>query len=571
MTLIFLNLNSQKFVWENCDRQLRCAGIFEIIRIRKIGWPVNFLFETFVSKYFPISPAKQPNNQIHVKAILENVQGLNSSDFSFGVTKVFFKTKGIEFVESQLKKSLFGSTVLLQKIARGFLCRKRFESMKKSSSLIQRNYRNYRRNRKFKRIVKMCLSIVKFTENKRREEKKRKEEEERKRKEEEERKRREEERRREEEKKKEEEEKRKKVGEQKKKREEEEKRRKEEEEKRKEREEKDRKREKRNKVGTLSRTQREKAQQIVSVHSETIRVEQERVKEQIVINDQQEKKLAEERSKLKKLDLSTEKKGAFPEKKVEKNKKTTQILMLSGLELDSLSPNISNCQLLVVLDLSRNLLSSLPPQICKLPCLEELDISNNNFSEFPLQIVRISTLKYLYLQNNQFTSLPAHIAYLSNLIKLNVSFNGLSTLPSHIGYLKLLQTLNLHNNQIEELPFQMACLLELNELSLENNKLTQLPLSLGNLRKLVNFSFDSEKIKFPPRSILEQGKMSVQVIVIYLFRTFQILMDWRPEIHQFYSVASRQRVLYILLILKRFFPRGFPSSPSLLLCKYVAN
>ena len=103
-------------------RQLRCAGLLEVCRVRKLGYPCRFEFKAFVQRYFSISPADQGEIRGFCKA-LEHKGALHSGQYQVGHTKVFMRVPCQNAVEAARRAALFNHVASIQRIGRGHGCR----------------------------------------------------------------------------------------------------------------------------------------------------------------------------------------------------------------------------------------------------------------------------------------------------------------------------------------------------------------------------------------------------------------------------------------------------------------
>ena len=121
-------------------------------------------------------------------------------------------------------------------------------------------------------------------------------------------------------------------------------------------------------------------------------------------------------------------------------------LDLSGTQLPSLPPEITQLKQLTKLYLHNNHLTSLPPEIAKLKKLTTLYLSLNQLTSLPPEIAQLKQLTELYLHGNHLNSLLPEIAQLKKLTTLDLSFNELPSLPPEIAQLNKLTELYLHGN-----------------------------------------------------------------------------------------------------------------------------
>ena len=126
--------------------QLRYSGMLETIRIRKLGYPVRKKYQAFAEHYRCLIKGRvqrgAPTKEI-ARYILD--QDPNERDnFQLGSTKVFMRESLEQKLESQ-RLDLFGIAVLkLQRHARGYLARRRFNTMRRNALIIQKTYRGWK-------------------------------------------------------------------------------------------------------------------------------------------------------------------------------------------------------------------------------------------------------------------------------------------------------------------------------------------------------------------------------------------------------------------------------------------
>ncbi len=120
-------------------------------------------------------------------------------------------------------------------------------------------------------------------------------------------------------------------------------------------------------------------------------------------------------------------------------------------------------------------LRELPPEIGRLKYLQALFLSNNELQALPSEIGRLSALWAFSVLNNQLKELPAEIGELKALRFLSVSENQLTHLPPEIGNLESLETLDLASNHLRFLPREITMLTRLERAYLHHNPVLQLP------------------------------------------------------------------------------------------------
>src|SRR5690348_15737912 len=73
--------------------QLRCNGVLEGIRITRKGYPNRILYPEFLKRYYLLGkniPRSAPDARAATSALLDELK-VDSANYKFGVTKVFFK------------------------------------------------------------------------------------------------------------------------------------------------------------------------------------------------------------------------------------------------------------------------------------------------------------------------------------------------------------------------------------------------------------------------------------------------------------------------------------------------
>ncbi len=111
--------------------QLRYAGLLEVCRIRKIGFPVRREFKDFVFRYRCLDLAAAPKGH---KALCDSIEAkgvLQKREWCIGHTKVFMRNAQQTRMEAAREKALMGVVTKMTKVARGFIIRTRAKRWKK--------------------------------------------------------------------------------------------------------------------------------------------------------------------------------------------------------------------------------------------------------------------------------------------------------------------------------------------------------------------------------------------------------------------------------------------------------
>jgi len=105
--------------------QLRCAGLLEVCRVRKLGYPCRFAFDQFIQRYHPVAPADQGEVRSFCAA-LEAKGALQAKQYQVGHSKVFLRVACANHLEQARRDALFEHVQNIQKRGRGIGCRQRF-------------------------------------------------------------------------------------------------------------------------------------------------------------------------------------------------------------------------------------------------------------------------------------------------------------------------------------------------------------------------------------------------------------------------------------------------------------
>lgn len=140
------NFTYDEFNSHDSNRQLRCAGMLEAIRIRKAGYAVRIKMHEFVQRYKTIfgqkakkffstdSPIKEQCLKI-LEGSIPKEEGATAL-WQVGISKVFMKEEGQKILEVQLAKAQHDSVVYIQKCARGKLARMLYQRMKEAKAIM---------------------------------------------------------------------------------------------------------------------------------------------------------------------------------------------------------------------------------------------------------------------------------------------------------------------------------------------------------------------------------------------------------------------------------------------------
>ncbi|XP_062516567.1 myosin-IIIb-like [Corticium candelabrum] len=108
------------------EAQLRYTGMLETIRIRREGFAVRPTFEEFFFRFHTLAKKKVTKSSAENCRVI--LQGTGLREWQIGKTKVFLKYWHVEKL-SELLEKVHSAATHLQRIARGFIARRRFKKL----------------------------------------------------------------------------------------------------------------------------------------------------------------------------------------------------------------------------------------------------------------------------------------------------------------------------------------------------------------------------------------------------------------------------------------------------------
>lgn len=158
------------------QRQLRCAGMLESIRIRRAGYSVRRPFKEFFNRYRVLSPqlstagqtdpdykelVRRLLNDMEAKILAEN-EKLEPKSWQVGRSKIFLKDEIQAMLEKRIGTAVAGYVIKIQKLFRGYRQKKRYKAMRRAGLAIQASLRTLRAAATFRveRLrLQACLSM----------------------------------------------------------------------------------------------------------------------------------------------------------------------------------------------------------------------------------------------------------------------------------------------------------------------------------------------------------------------------------------------------------------------------
>uniref|UniRef100_A0A5S6R0E2 Myosin motor domain-containing protein n=1 Tax=Trichuris muris TaxID=70415 RepID=A0A5S6R0E2_TRIMR len=139
-----------------CYEQLLCLGVMDTIRIRKSGYPVRHKFASFVARYKVLLSNLDFLQWKNDCWVADQVcQGLFGppGDYQLGRTRVFLKDGAALLLEQRRDKLLRMKAVVVQKVIRGWMFRQRYLSLRNAAIIIQKNWRRYIQQRRYRAMI----------------------------------------------------------------------------------------------------------------------------------------------------------------------------------------------------------------------------------------------------------------------------------------------------------------------------------------------------------------------------------------------------------------------------------
>ncbi|XP_073912581.1 myosin-IIIa [Castor canadensis] len=154
---------ARKYDKEKVLLQLRCTGILETARIRRLGYSHRILFANFIKRYYVLcykSSEEPPVSPDTCATILEKA-GLDN--WALGKTKVFLKYYHVEQL-NLMRKEAIDKLILIQACVRAFLSSRRYQKMqqkrKESAIIIQSATRGHLARKQRKEIIDKKNTVV---------------------------------------------------------------------------------------------------------------------------------------------------------------------------------------------------------------------------------------------------------------------------------------------------------------------------------------------------------------------------------------------------------------------------
>ncbi|XP_035265210.1 unconventional myosin-Ib isoform X6 [Anguilla anguilla] len=147
--------------------QARYLGLMENVRVRRAGYAFRQAYEPCLERYKMLCKQTWPHwrgpARTGVEVLLTDQQ-VPAEEFSYGRSKIFIRNPRTLFtLEEKRRQCLEDLATLIQKIYRGWKCRKRFLLMKRSQVVVAAWYRRYAQQKRYQQIKSSTIVMQSFT------------------------------------------------------------------------------------------------------------------------------------------------------------------------------------------------------------------------------------------------------------------------------------------------------------------------------------------------------------------------------------------------------------------------
>uniref|UniRef100_A0A8C7X406 Myosin IB n=1 Tax=Oryzias sinensis TaxID=183150 RepID=A0A8C7X406_9TELE len=136
--------------------QVRYLGLMENVRVRRAGYAFRQAYEACLERYKMLCKKTWPHwkgpARQGVEVLMADLK-VPPEEYSYGRSKIFIRNpRTLFFLEERRRQCLQDLAALIQKIYRGWKCRRQFLLMKKSQVVVAAWYRRYAQEKKYKKI-----------------------------------------------------------------------------------------------------------------------------------------------------------------------------------------------------------------------------------------------------------------------------------------------------------------------------------------------------------------------------------------------------------------------------------
>ncbi|XP_046902037.1 unconventional myosin-Ib isoform X3 [Hypomesus transpacificus] len=146
--------------------QVRYLGLMENVRVRRAGYAFRQMYEPCLERYKMLCKQTWPHwrgpTREGVEVLMTDLQ-ISTEEFAYGRSKIFIRNpRTLFFLEEKRRGCLENLAALIQKIYRGWKCRKHFLLLKKSQVVVAAWYRRYAQQKKYQKIKSSTIVMQSF-------------------------------------------------------------------------------------------------------------------------------------------------------------------------------------------------------------------------------------------------------------------------------------------------------------------------------------------------------------------------------------------------------------------------
>nr|pir hypothetical protein E02C12.1 - Caenorhabditis elegans [Caenorhabditis elegans] len=142
-------------------QQLRACGVLETVRISAAGFPSRYPYEEFARRYRVIYTKEAALWRDKPKQFAELAcqQCLEEGKYAVGKTKIFLRTGQVAVLERVRLDTLAAAATVIQKMWKGFLARRKYETMRRSLLIVQASLKAFLAFRRIK-YLQMHRAVI---------------------------------------------------------------------------------------------------------------------------------------------------------------------------------------------------------------------------------------------------------------------------------------------------------------------------------------------------------------------------------------------------------------------------
>lgn len=118
--------------------------MMETAKIRQAGYPIRYTFIEFVDRFRYLAKAIPPSRKGDCRNSIEKICTAvfkQETDYQIGNTKIFLKHHDNEHLEELRNKILERYMIVIQKNIKGWICRRRYQKLRKAAVIVQKHFR----------------------------------------------------------------------------------------------------------------------------------------------------------------------------------------------------------------------------------------------------------------------------------------------------------------------------------------------------------------------------------------------------------------------------------------------